>query len=602
MFVEQENSKLLTPFHFEDIPEMASKESNKENANPNHNNSIKQAPNQDGRLYETPSKPNYVSSVARIDGAAAAPAAFSMLDLLSPEWKPPTEPEVTCGCCFGDYPFEDMVQCTEGLHLFCGGCVSAYFNEEVYGNNRANCKCMSSEDCSGSYSYDMMQKALSPRLLKNFDELQYQAEVTTAFGDGELWQCPKCAKSVVVDDGISIITCPDNQCGHTSCRICGEAPHKDQTCEEAKQEKEKANVRSKMEEAMTNAIVRYCPGCSTKILKSEGCNKMTCPKANCQTKFCYICRETVTDYTHFFQTPHCDHQSCGKCVLFFKTEEADELARREAVRKLETNDLKAEAMGLLSPDKAKEEEITKLKRGTLVKIIGYANNIYNGQFGVIQARDKQYSAGHKEYLYTVVPTRGSALLHNTKIENLSTEGILTPFDPAFNAPRVLQYLYFWPTVGGVTAMQPLREGPWGANANLVFQGTPQFQSQKMWAGITDSTWSKWSYTASFGMIFDISDNESRINDTAEKIADIIGHYDVNRQSMPWGPRKPIRGVCVLVPLKWYAGQAFPHYSVAQLKQVLEYHCTEQCKAFSHGNFHYLNNRASQQMSLMEFYV
>ena len=56
-------------------------------------------------------------------------------------------------------------------------------------------------------------------------------------------------------------------------------------------------------------------------------NKITCP---CGTRICYVCRAKIRDYSHFCQTAHCDHKSCGKCVLFSNSIEEDRVAVKKA--------------------------------------------------------------------------------------------------------------------------------------------------------------------------------------------------------------------------------------------------------------------------------
>ena len=90
---------------------------------------------------------------------------------------------------------------------------------------------------------------------------------------------------------------------------------------------EDVNNRQVVEEAMTNARVRECPKCKTRFYKTEGCNKMTC---SCKHVICYICRQTIKNYSHFCQTPNCDHKSCNKCPLFTNSVEDDRLAMKEA--------------------------------------------------------------------------------------------------------------------------------------------------------------------------------------------------------------------------------------------------------------------------------
>ena len=84
---------------------------------------------------------------------------------------------------------------------------------------------------------------------------------------------------------------------------------------------------------MTQALVRKCPDpeCARIIIKSDGCNKITCP---CGAVFCNVCRTRITNgYDHFCRTFDCRHEKCGMCGLWTSTMEADERAISEAKKK-----------------------------------------------------------------------------------------------------------------------------------------------------------------------------------------------------------------------------------------------------------------------------
>jgi TRIAD3 protein (E3 ubiquitin-protein ligase RNF216) len=115
-----------------------------------------------------------------------------------------------------------------------------------------------------------------------------------------------------------------------SCRKCGKEPHIPYKCDEVTKIKRQDEGRLKVEEAISRAKIRTCPKCKTSFVKTDGCNKMTC---SCSLKLCYICRQPVPKhdpYSHFCQTPHCDHKKCGLCTLYSNDKEDDERAMREA--------------------------------------------------------------------------------------------------------------------------------------------------------------------------------------------------------------------------------------------------------------------------------
>lgn len=143
--------------------------------------------------------------------------------------------------------------------------------------------------------------------------------------------CPKCGFQASLWHGETVFPCPVETCRHASCTLCLRPDHSPLSC---KRNAEKLNerCRQRTEEAMTQALVRKCPdpACPRIMIKSDGCNKMTCP---CGTVFCNVCRASITNgYEHFCRTFDCQHKNCGKCGLWRSTKEEDDRAIDEAKR------------------------------------------------------------------------------------------------------------------------------------------------------------------------------------------------------------------------------------------------------------------------------
>jgi TRIAD3 protein (E3 ubiquitin-protein ligase RNF216) len=203
-----------------------------------------------------------------------------------------------CGCCYDSFPFEDMVQCMEG-HLFCRECARRAAEDRL-GLRKTDFQCMSGEGCTAGFRLKEIQLFLDPAAYQLYHSIIQEQEVQAAVGEltsSYFVSCPFCSFGALMDDAPE-----DNKlfhclkCQKTSCRLCQRESHVPMSCEEMDKDKVVA-LQHKVEEAMTEALLRECPSCKKRFFKEEGCNKMTC---TCGTSICYICRAILRDgYKHF---------------------------------------------------------------------------------------------------------------------------------------------------------------------------------------------------------------------------------------------------------------------------------------------------------------
>ncbi|ORY62986.1 uncharacterized protein BCR38DRAFT_435597 [Pseudomassariella vexata] len=132
-------------------------------------------------------------------------------------------------------------------------------------------------------------------------------------------------------------SCQNPSCLEASCMSCSKAWVDIHICHESSL----VALRTQVEQAMSMAIKRVCPRCSTSFVKTAGCNKLTCP---CGYKMCYVCRKDIgahtEGYQHFCQhfRPEGDGRQCKECrkCNLWETENTEAIlreAKQEAERK-----------------------------------------------------------------------------------------------------------------------------------------------------------------------------------------------------------------------------------------------------------------------------
>ncbi|XP_016324184.1 E3 ubiquitin-protein ligase RNF216-like isoform X2 [Sinocyclocheilus anshuiensis] len=229
---------------------------------------------------------------------------------------------IECGCCCGEFAFEEMTQCTDG-HLFCKECLVKYAQEAVFGSGRSELSCMDGS-CTCSFPTSELEKVLPENILYKYYERQAEEAVAATCAD-ELVRCPFCNFPALLDKDISLFSCPNPRCRKESCRKCHVVwkEHAGKTCEQVL-ERDEIRLRVAFEEKMTAARVRKCHKCATGLVKSEGCNRMSC---RCGAFMCYLCREPINGYNHFCQharSPGAPCRHCKKCSLWTDPTQDDE--------------------------------------------------------------------------------------------------------------------------------------------------------------------------------------------------------------------------------------------------------------------------------------
>lgn len=168
-----------------------------------------------------------------------------------------------CGCCFDEFPLNRMVHCDgEVAHWFCRECARR-MAENAVGLSKYQLECMSMDGCQGTFRKDQRDLFLDDKLALALDKIEQEAVIRMA-GIENLETCPFCpyaAEYPPVEENKEF-RCLGPDCGVVSCRRCRRETHVPKTCEEVAREAG-LSARRKIEEAMSDALIRKCNKCKT---------------------------------------------------------------------------------------------------------------------------------------------------------------------------------------------------------------------------------------------------------------------------------------------------------------------------------------------------
>jgi hypothetical protein len=218
--------------------------------------------------------------------------------------------------CYDEYAPNKVVRCgSTDEHPVCFDCMKTYLGSEVgQGSSKLTCPCP--DGCDNTFREPQLRLVPDAgALIDNLMRLRQEHDLRTA-GIDDIESCPYCDfKTVCPPIHIDFeLHCQSPTCNITSCRKCKERTHIPDSCDEHQRKRDKESAighRRKIEEARSKALIRNCNKCKQPFIKSDGCNKMTCPQ--CANLQCYLCGVDVTaDYAHF-------NRPGSKCPVYSQT-------------------------------------------------------------------------------------------------------------------------------------------------------------------------------------------------------------------------------------------------------------------------------------------
>uniref|UniRef100_A0A8C6Y7V0 Ring finger protein 216 n=1 Tax=Naja naja TaxID=35670 RepID=A0A8C6Y7V0_NAJNA len=187
-------------------------------------------------------------------------------------------------------------------------------NEEQYQKDGQliECRC-----CYGEFAFEELTQCADGHLFCKECLIKYAQEAVFGSGKVRIGICGEKEEGGQEEE--------EEGCGLLGCFLAGvSGPRLGNTISD-----------SGREEKMTAARIRKCHKCATGLIKSEGCNRMSC---RCGAQMCYLCRAAINGYDHFCQhprSPGAPCQDCAKCSLWTDPTEDDEKIIHEIQKEAE---------------------------------------------------------------------------------------------------------------------------------------------------------------------------------------------------------------------------------------------------------------------------
>ncbi|VVC38867.1 Zinc finger, RING/FYVE/PHD-type [Cinara cedri] len=210
-----------------------------------------------------------------------------------------------CECCYETELLISEVYCCPKGHSFCLKCIETIVESQVT-LKKLEIKCLT--ECTENLNLEMIKNIVNDKLCERIVSLEQTKEIDAANIEN-LESCTFCNFVASVPQDLKVFTCLNPKCGKELCRSCKKENHLPLSCYENIQTPEVV-IRTRIENKMSEVLIRNCPVCKNRFLKDSGCNKIVCP---CGTSICYICKKIITPiYEHFYH----NRIMPNKCPLF----------------------------------------------------------------------------------------------------------------------------------------------------------------------------------------------------------------------------------------------------------------------------------------------